>query len=622
MSIERNWRCCAVRAQPPPTVEFAHRLIRSAIYQGLPATERARLHGGAAGLTDDEGAALRHRAAAATGPDADLADALETIARREAGQQEWPSAAAHMVTASRLTPDPDGSRRRLLRAVNWMLFGGDAAGAAGYAATIAAFPAGPGRDSVLGYLATMTREAATAERLLDSAWSALDPAADPKLAATVAMQYAWHWVGRLSPAAAEWGQRVADIAPPGDPRLAVAATYRAYGLAFAGRLPEAMAAVAGADDDTGSPTWWLQPRSARGWLRLVDDDLPGARADLASVAATALDLGILTTAAFGFAVLARAEYAAGCWDDAVVHAERAVAVNAESDNGFTQSLVLGAAAAVPAARGDWATAEGYADAATRLAGGYERSTVAAALARAQVAAARADHAGVLAALEPVRALPDADGAHEPGLWPWPDLYAEALVGAGRAAEADGFLVPYEKVAATRGRRSPVARLARARGRVAAALGDRERAEEAFTLALETFDSLSMPFEQALSLLAYGQFLRRAAGRRAAVAALVAARDRFAALDAVPYQERAERELAAAGLSPARRGEGGSHLTSQERAVARLVASGHSNRETAAELVISVKTVEFHLRNVYQKLGIAARGQLKAALDEPPSQGLS
>jgi DNA-binding CsgD family transcriptional regulator len=130
----------------------------------------------------------------------------------------------------------------------------------------------------------------------------------------------------------------------------------------------------------------------------------------------------------------------------------------------------------------------------------------------------------------------------------------------------------------------------------------------------------MPFEQALTLLAYGQFLRRAASRRGAVAALVAARDRFAALDAVPYQERADRELAAAGLSPARRGEGGNHLTSQERAVARLVASGNSNRETAAELVISVKTVEFHLRNVYQKLGIASRGQLRASLDEPPSQG--
>jgi ATP/maltotriose-dependent transcriptional regulator MalT len=241
--------------------------------------------------------------------------------------------------------------------------------------------------------------------------------------------------------------------------------------------------------------------------------------------------------------------------------------------------------------------------------------VAAALARAQVAAARGDHAAVVATLDPLRSLRDAAGAHEPGLWPWPDLYAEALVGAGRAADADAFLVPYEEVAAKRGRRSQVARLARARGRVAAALGDRDQAEAAFTLALDTFEGLSMPFEQALTLLAYGQLLRRTGSRRAAVAALVAARDRFAALDAVPYLERGERELAAAGLSPARRGEGGTHLTSQERAVARLVASGHSNRETAAELVISVKTVEFHLRNVYQKLGITSRGQLKAALSD-------
>jgi DNA-binding CsgD family transcriptional regulator len=606
-------------AQPVLTVEFAHRLIRSAIYQGLPVAERARLHGGAAALTDDEGAALRHRAAAATGPDADLARTLDGYARREAAREAWRSAAGHLVTASRLSPDPAESRRRLLAAVNWMLLGGDAAGASGYAATIAGFPPGPDRDSVLGYLATMTGEAATAERLLGSAWAACDPAADPELAATVALQYAWHWVGRLRGDAMEWGRRAADLAPAGDPRRAVGTTYMAYGLAFAGRLPDALDAVdgqAGSGDPVGgSPRWWLQPRSARGWLRLVDDDLAGARADLAAVAAAALDLGILNTSAFGLAFLARAEYVAGAWDDAVVHAERAVAVNAESDNGFTHSAVLGAASAVPAARGDWATAEAYADAATRLAGGYERSTVAAALARAQVAAARGEHAGVIAALGPVHRLRGTDGAHEPGCWPWQDLYAEALVGAGRAAEAADFLAPHEELAARRGRRSMVARLARARGRVAAAQGDRDRAEAAFALALNRFEGLSMPFEQALTLLAYGQFLRRAGSRRAAVTALMAARGHLVDLDAVPYQERCDRELAAAGLSPARRGTDGTHLTSQERAVARLVASGHTNRETAAELVVSVKTVEFHLRNVYQKLGISSRGQLKAALSE-------
>ena len=75
-------------------------------------------------------------------------------------------------------------------------------------------------------------------------------------------------------------------------------------------------------------------------LRLVDGDLAGARADLAAVAGTARDLGVLNTAAFAFAYLSRADYLAGDWDDAVLHAERAVAINDESEFGFMQAMVV------------------------------------------------------------------------------------------------------------------------------------------------------------------------------------------------------------------------------------------------------------------------------------------
>ena len=92
-------------------------------------------------------------------------------------------------------------------------------------------------------------------------------------------------------------------------------------------------------------------------LHLIDDDFDAARADLESVAATASRLGILNTSAFSFAYLARAEWVAGAWDDALLHAERAVAINLESDFGFMQSAVIGIAVLVPAGRGDWATAE-------------------------------------------------------------------------------------------------------------------------------------------------------------------------------------------------------------------------------------------------------------------------
>ena len=73
-----------------------------------------------------------------------------------------------------------------------------------------------------------------------------------------------------------------------------------------------------------------------------------------------------------------------------------------------------------------------------------------------------------------------------------------------------------------------------------------------------------------------------------------------------------RELAACGLAPGRRGAAPrSWLTPPERSVARLVATGRSNRDVAAELMVSVKTVEFHLTRIYARLGVRSRGQLAA-----------
>ena len=99
--------------------------------------------------------------------------------------------------------------------------------------------------------------------------------------------------------------------------------------------------------------------------------------------------------------------------------------------------------------------------------------------------------------------------------------------------------------------------------------------------------------------------------------LTAALATFERLGARPYAERCRTELAGSGLQPAPRGGRGSVLTSQELVVARLAAAGRTNREVAAELVVSVKTVEYHLRNVFQKLGVTRRRQLAALLTEQP-----
>jgi DNA-binding NarL/FixJ family response regulator len=126
--------------------------------------------------------------------------------------------------------------------------------------------------------------------------------------------------------------------------------------------------------------------------------------------------------------------------------------------------------------------------------------------------------------------------------------------------------------------------------------------------------LAMPFEQALLELAYGQFLRRSGRRREAAARLRSARDCFISLGARPWLERCDRELMACGLAPAkRRGRDRERLTPQELCVARLAASGLSNREVATELMVSVKTVEFHLSHAYHKLAVGSRKELASRL---------
>jgi DNA-binding CsgD family transcriptional regulator len=182
-------------------------------------------------------------------------------------------------------------------------------------------------------------------------------------------------------------------------------------------------------------------------------------------------------------------------------------------------------------------------------------------------------------------------------------------------------VPHEQRAAARGRQSSIARMARARGRVEAALGRTERAEAAFAHALAAVEKVGFPFDAARTRLAAGEFLRRSGQRRRAAELLHAAQRGFLELGATPYAERCARELAASGLRPSpRRDRDDTRLTAQELVVARRAAAGLSNRELAAELVVSVKTVEYHLRNAFAKLGVTSRRQLAARLDSHSPEG--
>jgi DNA-binding NarL/FixJ family response regulator len=152
----------------------------------------------------------------------------------------------------------------------------------------------------------------------------------------------------------------------------------------------------------------------------------------------------------------------------------------------------------------------------------------------------------------------------------------------------------------------------------------EDAREALDQALDAHEAWGNRFEEARTLLARGEVLRRHGRREDARTDLRAAAERFEQVGAGAWRDRAVSELRAAGdrsvAVPTARGRGPEDLTQQEAAVAALVVEGLTNREIADRLFLSVKTVEGHLTTIYGKLGLTSRAQLIASGIEPSQDG--
>jgi DNA-binding CsgD family transcriptional regulator len=158
--------------------------------------------------------------------------------------------------------------------------------------------------------------------------------------------------------------------------------------------------------------------------------------------------------------------------------------------------------------------------------------------------------------------------------------------------------------------------ARGRGHMLAARGDLADAQAAVEHAMTHHQRLPMPFETARTQLLLGQIQRRRRRKQDAAASLREALDTFERLGTPLWAARARTELARLD-SPRGDGHG---LTAAEQRIARLAATGRSNKEIAAELFIAEKTVEMNLSRVYRKLDIRSRGGLSAALAREDLQG--
>jgi DNA-binding CsgD family transcriptional regulator len=181
---------------------------------------------------------------------------------------------------------------------------------------------------------------------------------------------------------------------------------------------------------------------------------------------------------------------------------------------------------------------------------------------------------------------------------------EAAMRAGRHEEAAG------RLATARGwlGKAPTPARQALFARCQALIGERGP-EEAFGEAIERASALP-PLERARTELLYGEWLRRERRRADARAHLRAALELFQRLGAAPWAERAEAELRATGETARKRDPfAAAELTPQELQIAGLVADGLTNREIAAQLFLSPRTVDYHLRKVFTKLGIGSRTEL-------------
>ncbi|BBH67876.1 LuxR family transcriptional regulator [Actinoplanes sp. OR16] len=608
-------------SEPQSPVALVHALHRDAIYDGLAPDRRRALHAGAADLVGTA-ASWGHRVAAATSTDEVLAAELEQSGLAEAADGRSAVAATRLGWAASLSANREDRERRLLTSCAQALLTMRPERVSPLRQQIEDCAPGPLRDGVLGIMDLMAGRIPTAEQSLTRAWQ--DAATVPGagwIAGLAGMFLAqimiWTGRGAETTEIARRTLNVGDLDPATtDLTRALLATGRMWHRgprAALGDLTHLPAASTDVRDDN------LDSLATRGVMRLFLGELAQARGDLWTVAWRDQQGAASKLAAATLALQSVVHYLAGEWDESEAAADRAQAVAVAHDQLVFDSAARFAAVCVEAGRGEWDRAGQRLDDLSRLVRtlGAPPEIVYSSLAAAMVAQARADHAGMRRALLP---LLDAD-ERRPRFTPFglhqQSLLVEALTGIGRLDDAATVLGDLREAHDGTGYlRDVVARLA---GQLAEARGRPDEAVDIYRRALAVeADADTAPLYRAMLEQACGRVLLAtgAASRREAASLLLAAHRRFAVLRAVPFVQRCEQDLTAGGLSVEGDDAGRSPvaaLTEREKSVAYVIASGRTNQQAAAELYVSQKTVEYHLSNIYAKLGISSRRLLAEAL---------
>jgi DNA-binding CsgD family transcriptional regulator len=597
-------------------VGFVHPLTRAAVYGDLGPLARRRLHARAAGVVAGT-AALTHRVGAAAGPDELLACDLELAASEARVAGQVAQAAVWLEQAGRAAESRSERDRLLLDSLEVLVLAADIGGAFALMERIDDVSDCPWRSALVAELSLQSGQVAGLEQRLRRLWDERDPG-DARTAARIALtMMAYLHISARVEEEADWATR-AVAAADGDPRLtSLCRPLAAWGITWL----HGREGLRGFDhlpsDPSAVPLELSDDLWVRGQARSSCDDLHGAIADLRTVA-TRVRAGVpIRYPSQGLAFMCDTEYRLGRWDDALLHGELAVSLSHDAERAWDYPFVHAYATFVPAARGDWELASLHADAASAATEQFGAATAVAVTATAWAALgdARGDYAAVLDAAADVRST-GRIAVFAPGIWDWQQLEIDALISTGRYDRARAALDDLERSIERRGELGSQVSAAGLRGRLAAVAGDHATADAAFADAWRFAREITMPYRVAWLGLIDGQRLHIVGRRREAIERLRTARELLVGLGARPYLERCDTELAALNVDRmADDGDPAAELTRAELAVARLVVTGSTNREVASQLFVSVKTVEFHLRHVYQKLGIHSRVALVERMRE-------
>jgi DNA-binding CsgD family transcriptional regulator len=591
------------------TIVFRHPLVRSVVYRGATHSERRSAHEALAAAVGDPVRGAWHRALVAEGTDEAVAADLEQAGTAAAARAAHATAAAAFERAAELSEEPAAQSRRVVAAAQASLDAGRLDGAVALAERARQLGVDPVQGAQLNMIlgANGSRRGSPLEThtLLREAGLAIADVA-PELAMELIL---WSvFVGMQG----GWPERaLADVDVILE-RIAGESEMRLFGQAVvdgafallrgdSARAGERLSDALSFDHIFDSGRSVIMPS----FVHLFVGDFARAAEVARRGIGSLREEGVVAPLAGSLPLLAGAEIAARLAREATATVAEGLELAGPLGYENDETGMLGVKARIAAFQGDAEACRETAEAAMRrgIANGVGWAIINSRVALAEL------ELGLGNAREAIEHLDQLDPSPFPPIaaMATPD-YVDAAVRLGEPDRAGPWLDRFADWAPVSPGPLVPGMLARSRAMLADDAGE---ADGLFSQALEHHADDAVPaFERARTQVAYGERLRRDRRKIEARTQLRAALDGFEALGAELWARRAQGELRATGESARKRDASTvDDLTPQELRIATLVADGASNRDVAAQIFVSPKTVEYHLRKVFLKLGVASRVEL-------------